>query len=383
MKRFIILIVLFFAQFSFGQAPVDYSSIDKIMAAIPDSMTITTKRIASYINSNFTTENQKARAAFIWTASNIAYDVPNMFEPNGVYSSEEKIDMALATHKGVCIHYAEIYNDVANKIGVKTYVIPGYTKQFGQVAPISHAWCVSKVDGKWFVFDPTWSAGFIDNNKFTKKLNNTYYKAEPSKMIGSHMPFDYMWQLLKEPMTNQEFISGKPDLEKPKLNFDFASTIDSYEKLPDSDKAFDCVARIEKNGLLNNLIIDYRDLKKKEFTIRNENKSVDKLNDVGDLFNETVRYLNDFIVFRNNRFRPKQSDETLKGMMKEITDRMNKVKDDVYKVGQVSKDNAAMYSQLKRSVSELSDKVKEQENFLNEYLSKGSLGRKVMFTNLR
>ena len=28
-------------------------------------------------------------------------------------------------------------------------------------------------------------------------------------MIASHMPFDYLWQFLNSPMTNQEFISGK------------------------------------------------------------------------------------------------------------------------------------------------------------------------------
>jgi transglutaminase/protease-like cytokinesis protein 3 len=306
-----------------------------------------------------------------------------MFEPNGVETSDEKIAKALTKRKGVCIHYAEVFNSVANKSGIKTYIIPGYTKQFGKVAPISHAWCISKVDGKWFVFDPTWGAGYLEGKKYVKKMNNTFFKADPAKMINSHMPFDYLWQLLNEPVTNQEFISGKPDAAKPKMNFDFAAEIENYDKLSDSEKAFQASQRIEKNGLLNNLILDFYDSKKKEFTVLNQNKSVDKLNAVSDLLNETISYLNDFILFRNRKFKPKQSDETLQKMMQDIKDKMKKCQEDVYKVGQVSSENATMYNQLKRHILETSDKVKEQENFLNEYLSKGSLGRKLMFTNLR
>ncbi len=383
MKIILVLFLSLLTQLSIGQNPNEYAAVDKKMLSIPESLTTTTKGISDYINSNFTTENQKIRAVYFWTANNISYDVPNMFEPNGVETSDEKIAKALTKRKGVCIHYAEVFNSVANQSGIKTYIIPGYTKQFGKVAPISHAWCISKVDGKWFVFDPTWGAGYLEGKKYVKKMNNTFFKAEPAKMINSHMPFDYLWQLLNTPVTNQEFISGKPDAAKPKMNFDFATEIENYDKLSDSEKAFQASQRIEKNGLLNNLILDFYDSKKKEFTILNQNKSVDKLNAVSDLLNETISYLNDFILFRNRKFKPKQSDETLKKMMQDIKDKMKQCQEDVYKVGQVSSENATMYNQLKRHILETSDKVKEQENFLNEYLSKGSLGRKLMFTNLR
>lgn len=383
MKIILVLFLSLLTQLSIGQNPNEYAAVDKKMLSIPESLTTTTKGISDYINSNFTTENQKIRAVYFWTANNISYDVPNMFEPNGVETSDEKIAKALTKRKGVCIHYAEVFNSVANQSGIKTYIIPGYTKQFGKVAPISHAWCISKVDGKWFVFDPTWGAGYLEGKKYVKKMNNTFFKAEPAKIINSHMPFDYLWQLLNTPVTNEEFISGKPDAAKPKMNFDFATEIENYDKLADSEKAFQASQRIEKNGLLNNLILDFYDSKKKEFTILNQNKSVDKLNAVSDLLNETISYLNDFILFRNRKFKPKQSDETLKKMMQDIKDKMKQCQEDVYKVGQVSSENATMYNQLKRHILETSDKVKEQENFLNEYLSKGSLGRKLMFTNLR
>lgn len=383
MKKRLFLFLLFFAQFSIGQTATDYSIIDKKIALIPDNLTTTTSGIASYINSNFKTETEKIRATFYWTASNISYDIPNMNQPNNMDSSQEKIAKTLESKKGVCIHYAEAFNDIATKVGVKTYIISGYTKQLGQVAPISHAWCVSKIDGKWFVFDPTWGAGFIDGKKFTKKINNSFFKADPNKMIASHMPFDYLWQLLNSPLTNQEFISGKTDATKGKINFDYQTEIEKYEKLSDADKAFECAARVQKNGLLNTMIVDYYNLKKKEFTVLNQNKSVEKLIAITAEFNEAISYLNDFIVFRNKRFKPKQSDETLKGMIQEVKDRFNKCKEDVYNVGSVSPENTANLNSLKNSILEAIEKTKEQENFLKDYLSKGALGRKLMFTNLK
>ena len=167
------------------------------------------------------------------------------------------------------------------------------------------------------------------------------------------------------------------------MNFDYNAEIEKYEKLSDAEKAFEAFKRIEKNGLSNNMIQEYYNLKKKEFTVINQNKSVEKLIEITAEFNAAISDLNDFIIFRNKRFKPTQSDETLKKMMQDVRDKMNKCQDDVYKVGSVSPENAANLNSLKRSILAGLEKTKENEDFLKEYLSKGSLGRKLMFTNLK
>jgi hypothetical protein len=50
-----------------------------------------TDAIANYINANFKTETDKIRAVFYWTASNISYDVPGMFDLNVNETVPEKI----------------------------------------------------------------------------------------------------------------------------------------------------------------------------------------------------------------------------------------------------------------------------------------------------
>lgn len=379
MRFFTFLLTLFFFNSTLGQVSNEYVAIDKKMTAIPDSSTISTAKIAAYINSKFTTESEKIRAAFFWTANSISYDVPNMFEPNFTDSSEEKIKKTLKSKKGVCIHYAEVFNDILAKMNITSYIITGYTKQNGKVATISHAWCATKIDNKWFLFDPTWGAGYVDNHKFYKKLTNTFYKVNPEKMILSHMPFDYLWQFLNMPKTNQEFYLGKISESKSEVNFDYIHEIEKYNKLSDGDKAFDCANRIEKNGIINDLILEYYNNRKKEFTIIRQNKNIEKINQIITDYNQAINLLNDFIMYRNKAFKPIFSDSIIKDMIQNPLDKLQKCKNDVYSIGSVGNDNASNLNNLKRSILEAVDQAEKQAQFVNEYISKSKGARKGMF----
>jgi transglutaminase/protease-like cytokinesis protein 3 len=80
---------------------------------------------------------------------------------------------------------------------------------------MSHAWCASKIDNQWYIFDPTWGSGYVNNGKFLMLLT-IVIKANPSEIIASHMPFDYMWQFLNYPISNQEFYNGSTGVDKSK-----------------------------------------------------------------------------------------------------------------------------------------------------------------------
>ncbi|HSN62015.1 MAG TPA: transglutaminase domain-containing protein [Ferruginibacter sp.] len=186
-----------------------YANIDTKVLQLHDSLTRSTTDIANYITKSFKTDKEKTRAIFIWTASSIEYDAANMFAINFYETKEEKIAKPLRTRKGICENYAALFNDICNKVGIKSYVIEGYTKQNGFTDYIPHAWCAALVDSSWFMFDPTWGSGYINKGKFYKKINNDYYKVSPATLIKSHMPFDYLWQFLHYPITNQEFYTCK------------------------------------------------------------------------------------------------------------------------------------------------------------------------------
>jgi transglutaminase/protease-like cytokinesis protein 3 len=238
--------------------------VEKTAAQIPDSVTSNASSIAEYLNSKFTLQKEKARAIFVWITSNIQYDIENVFAINFYQNSNEIVAEVLKSKKGVCMHFAELFNDIANKAGIRSFVIPGYTKQNGFVDYIPHAWCTALIDSTWCLVDPTWGSGYVQNAKFIKKMNNFYFLTNPELLIKSHIPFDLMWELLNYPITNQEFYEGKTQMVKSKRFFNFNDSIQNYIHESDIQKLISSSRRIENNGVKNSLIFDRLQHNKRE-----------------------------------------------------------------------------------------------------------------------
>lgn len=382
MKNIYLILSFCFFLSGFGQVNTGYTLVDAKMNIIPGNATVSTDAIVNYINANFKTENDKIRAAFYWTASNISYDVKNMFNQNPNETSQEKIMNTLKTRKGVCIDYAEVFNDLSKKIGIESYIIDGYTKQYGKVTTLAHAWTAAKIDGNWYVFDPTWGSGYVDKGKFSKRINNNYFKAEPSKIIASHIPFDYLWQFLNYPITNGEFYEGKIQINKAKKYFDFEKEIAKQKTLTKIDQLFTSAERIEKNGLKNALIVEYYDIKKKQLTYLRQNANIDKLNAIVAEMNEAVVLLNDFILYRNNKFKPTFSDEEINNMIQKPREKLIKCQNEIYKIGSTGTENASNVTSIKKSIEANLAMAEEHASFVKSYLSKSKLVRKTMFSKV-
>lgn len=96
MKRYLLLFVLLVSAMGLAQNP--YAAIDRKMDEMPQNPETSTASIAQYINYNFTTSQEKIRAAFYWTATNIDYEVDKSETLNYNQDKQEKIDYALRTH---------------------------------------------------------------------------------------------------------------------------------------------------------------------------------------------------------------------------------------------------------------------------------------------
>ena len=372
----------FFSILSFGQTNIEYASIDKKIAAIPSNLTTSTDGIAAYIKANFTSENDKIRAIFFWTASNISYDVKNAFSLNPNKTASEKIEKALKTKKGVCIHYAEVFNAIANKVGIKSLIIEGYTKQNGKISALPHAWCAANIDNKCYVFDPTWGSGYLSNGQFSKKINNYYFKSEPSKIISSHIAFDYLWQFLNYPISNLEFYDGKVQVDKSKKYFDFDAELKRQDSLSDMERVSESIKRIEANGIKNKMIYDYLTSKRKELEIHNQNMNIEKLNSIATEYNQAIVLLNDFINYRNKKFKPSLPDYEILQMIKRPKEALAKCRKDIITVGFVGVENESNLRSIKKSINEALAQAEEYESFVKDYLSKSKLVRKTLFTKV-
>lgn len=373
---------LIFTVSAFGQTKVTYTLVDAKMDKIPHDLSTSTTGIAEYINANFKSENDKVRAAFYWTASNIRYDIENIESIDYKEISQDKIKNAVLSKKGVCIHYAEVFNDIAKRVGVKSYLVYGYTKQNGKVDVLSHAWCAAKIDNTWWLFDPTWGAGYVDKKKFFKKINNLHYKVAPSQYIATHMPFDYVWQFLNYPVTNQEFIDGKTQLNKTKANFDFVAQIEDYDRLSDLNKAKATLIRMEKNGIINNLIREMTLSKKSEVDAVQNNEAMASLQSISDDYNQAVTMFNDFVSYRNNKFKPALPDFAIKAMIDTPKEKLVDCQKRIYSIGAYNDNNIGNVKLLKNEIINFLKQIEVHDKFVNDYLRKSKSARKSMFTTV-
>jgi transglutaminase/protease-like cytokinesis protein 3 len=377
----IIFLLIFITQTTFAQKVKvnEYSIIDKKALQLPDSLTKNTDLIANYITSNFTTDKDKSRAIFIWVASSIQYDVDNMFAINFYEKKEDKIAKTLKTRKGICENYASLFTDICLKSGLKSVVIEGYTKQNGVSDYVAHAWCAALIDSTWFLFDPTWGSGYVNDGKFFKKINNDYFKVNPSTLIKSHIPFDYLWQFLNYPITNQEFYQSKIQQVKTKPFFSFKDTIEVYEKQSNIDQLISSAYRVEKNGVKNSLIFDRLHHLKSAIENDRQTKTIELYNLAIADYNDGINALNDFINYRNKQFTPKKTDAEIQTMIDIVDDKLKAAISKLIQIYKPDASTANLILQLTRSIDDASTQAKEQQNWLKQYLSKSKPGRKSMF----
>jgi len=363
----------------FAQKANEFSSVDNPVVQIPDSSTKSSQTIARYINLKWTNPNDKVRAAFYWVAKNIKYDVKNMYAINFYESENEIIEKVLLTHKGVCMGYATLFVDIVKKMGFTAYRVEGYTRQNGIADKIPHAWAAVQIDSNWFLFDPTWAAGYVSNSKFVSLYNNQYWKTKPEENIKSHMPFDPLWQLLSNPLTNAEFNQSKIAATAKRPLFSFNDSITVYDRQNELDRLSSFTARLEKNGISNSLLFDRYQYNKREIDYLKSKQFTDLYNKAVNDMNEGVNSLNEFINYRNKQFVPSKPDAELKLMLENIDKLFSDSKLSLDKIKNPDVNEKTSINQLNRSLEDATTNLNEQKVFLTKYLSTAKLFRKTMF----
>jgi hypothetical protein len=372
----LISFLLLFCIATFGQSTSPFSEIDKKMDAIPEDSEKSTALIAKYIRTTFDATTDQIRAAFYWTASSISYDYENRYAINFNETTEQKIEKSLKTRKGICTNYAETFQDILTKLKIESVIVEGYTKQSMQVASIGHVWNAVKTDNDWYFYDCTWASGAIIKNKFVKKLNNIYYKANPTKLIASHMPFDYMWQLSGYPISNSQFISGNYFIDRSKPPYDYYGEIERYKNAAFKEKLEKTIQRIEASGVKNDLIFNRLASKKAELANQNQNNTIDLINSVVAEFNEAVKLYNNFINYRNAGFKPAFSDATILEMIETPRGKIGSCKKVLDNITDVDTANQSMFNGLKRSVISQYKDTELQYEFVQKYLAADKSERK-------
>ena len=364
---FLVLLLLIINCESKSQITKGHIKVHTIMLQIPDSLTHTTQNLADYINLKINTPNEKAWAIYCWIADNIEYDFENRYAID-MYSSKLSPNETLKSRKGVCVNYTNLYADIANKVGIKTYVITGYTRKKKLVNQNPHSWCASLIDSSWYMIDPTWGAGYIQNSHYVKELDKEYFMIQPTIFIKTHIPFDPLWQFLYYPITKQEFYNGLSKAKNEDNYFNYIDTLKIYDKQSKLQRLLSSSSRIKSNGISSYL--DYINLSDIKFNINLLYKNRDKklYNIAYNYYSEGIYLLNEYINYANKHYLPYKSDSEIKQMLEDVEKNLNlalaQLEKNEYRTSIMENETL----QLKKSISQELVDLKRQKNRLGEYL---------------
>ncbi len=218
-------LLFFFLLINISAFSQSFEKVDNTVLKYPRFSKV--EDLADRISNDFTSDENKTRAAFFWLTKNIRYNLKEYYNPNQrsyrfSYSSEEdKINKLQAikdkliadTFKnktGVCEEYAQSFKKICDLLHIESEVIKGYVRnnarEIGKISKsTNHAWNAVKVNGKWIILDATWAAGSEYNGKWIRNFNNYFFDIPKDKILKTHYPEDQLWVLRFGRMTIDQF----------------------------------------------------------------------------------------------------------------------------------------------------------------------------------
>ena len=193
------------------------------------------------------------------------------------------------------------------------------------------------------------------------------------------MPFDYLWQLVEYPITNQEFYDGKSSQNKAKSKFNFKEELATYNKQNEVEQLRSAAARVEKNGVKNALIYDQLKYLKIQAETTHQNNVVALFNTASSSYNDGIYGYNDFINYRNKQFKPQLADNAIQEMIDNAANNIKKARTILNEMPQADASTTVLIKQLRRAIDDADSNISEQQAWLITYFSKGKMLRKTMF----
>ena len=214
-----------FLNYTFAQKN---SEVDKIVAKYPNKFA-STEKLAERIETDFSSDYDKARAIYSWMAFNIKYDYSTFLNPpksqGFSYSTEAEkqrkikalndkmLQKAFTSRIAVCEGFTALYQHLAELVGLKSEIIRGDSKtrlaDIGRkITSSNHAWNIVLIDKKWRLVDVTWGQGYYDSNK-GKMVNDftpVYFDTNPDYFFAKHFPDSGSY--LGNKLSKEDFLNG-------------------------------------------------------------------------------------------------------------------------------------------------------------------------------
>ncbi len=178
------------------------------------------------------TDVEKFRSIYTWVCTNIENDYSSFQKTvrkrKKLFKNKEELsawndsftpkvfENLLKYKKTACTGYAYLVRELAHLAGIKCEIVNGYgrtpTLVLNENSIPNHSWNAVELNGKWYLCDPTWSAGRIilenEGPRFISDYFDSYFLADPQLFVKNHYPLEIASSLLLEPPTLNQFIEG-------------------------------------------------------------------------------------------------------------------------------------------------------------------------------
>ena len=207
---------------------------------------LTSIGLAKRISNDFSSNKERAEAAFFWVANTIKYNLFAYKNPNSKvigfrYLDEEDkkrkilaiqdsiVVHTLKTKKAVCEGYARTLSKIYTHLGLENIVVKGFVRNsihdIGKEQEVSnHVWNLVKIDNDWKIVDATWAAGSVTNGIWKQSYNDYYYDIPRRHYLKTHFPENSQWkfgnkiskeEFYHQPIYSSEFLQKNFELIKP------------------------------------------------------------------------------------------------------------------------------------------------------------------------
>ncbi len=236
MTKILILFLLFSQLKAFAQLSdfpgIDFTKADSIASLYYNENLNNLPRLSYLLTSDLNTDIEKFRAVYTWVSNNIENDF-SLYQKNErkLYkfrSDQEALKKwqnkirrkffrdLLRKQKTICTGYAYLVRELSTLADIDCKIIDGYGRNI--VSNISepglpnHSWNAVKLNGKWYLCDPTLSSGSNEINNgsatFVRDFFDGYFLANPRMFVTNHYPMDTAWLLINEKPELKDFLNA-------------------------------------------------------------------------------------------------------------------------------------------------------------------------------
>ncbi|NOS90875.1 MAG: hypothetical protein HOP30_03035 [Cyclobacteriaceae bacterium] len=282
---------------------LDFTMPDSIAAWYRGHSLKDREKLAQLLTKDFPSDVDKFRCIFKWVTDNISYDL-DLFHENNQKNKEfrfkrnkltswrkqfdKKLMKRLVQKKSsICSGYAMLLKELCQYAGISCETIFGYGRTNFPIGrgSFSHAWNAVRLNDRWYLCDPTWASGYVDEEElhFTWSFNKNYFLTDPQLFSVDHFPSDPNWFLTFDKPTIRNFLDApikKSGFIQHKLNH-YRPEIGRMNVTPDSLMRFSFTSNLPAKSM-KSVHVDIRKKSKRSF------KSVDSK--IIDLFIDKEGY---------------------------------------------------------------------------------------------